>query len=368
MLGMFRLQVCELAKALVVLPVRHEGLVLDVVRAIRPLKFLTEGPDACMDRAGMGNGGFLRLARHVGYPGRVRKLRRVWYRSMTARIIDGRALAAEIQRHVAQRAEALRSARRSARLDAVLISADQDSAARVYAMNQARRCQDLGIEYQLHTLPASSGYEDIAGRVLLLSSEPKVQAIMVHLPLPEGVDAYRIQSLIDPDKDVEGVNPANIGNIVYGRSSLAPCTALAVVRMIGTTGMDLRGKRVICVGASDIVGKPIAVMMMRPEATVISCNKYTEGIVELARSADVLVAAAGVPRLIKRDWVKPGAIVIDVGINRLSDGAGHSKTVGDVDFEEVTDVAGWVSPVPGGVGPVTVAVLLENVLDACERQ
>lgn len=286
---------------------------------------------------------------------------------MSGRIIDGKAIAADIRQRVAQRAEALSRAGRTARLDAVLVGADQDSAARVYATNQARRCRDLGIDYHLHTLPSSARYDDIAGRVLLLSSEPKVRAIMVHMPLPEGVDAYRVQSLIHAEKDVEGVNPANIGNIVYGRSSLAPCTALAVVRMIQTTGLELLGKRVVCVGASDIVGKPIAVMLMRPEATVISCNKYTEGIVELARSADVLVAAAGVPGLVTRDWIKPGAVVIDVGINRLSDGAGGSHTVGDVAFEEVREIAGWISPVPGGVGPVTVAVLLENVLDACER-
>ncbi|TVQ77689.1 MAG: bifunctional 5,10-methylenetetrahydrofolate dehydrogenase/5,10-methenyltetrahydrofolate cyclohydrolase [Phycisphaeraceae bacterium] len=286
---------------------------------------------------------------------------------MSGRIIDGKAIAADVRKRVAQRAEALGRTGRPARLDAVLVGADQDSAARVYATNQARRCRDLGIDYHLHTLPSSAGYDDIAGRVLLLSSEPKVRAIMVHMPLPDGVDAYRVQSLIHVEKDVEGVNPANIGNIVYGRSSLAPCTALAVVRMIETTGLELRGKRVVCVGASDIVGKPIAVMLMRPEATVISCNKYTEGIVELARSADVLVSAAGVPGLVTKEWIKPGAVVIDVGINRLSDGAGGSHTVGDVAFEEVREIAGWISPVPGGVGPVTVAVLLENVLDACER-
>jgi methylenetetrahydrofolate dehydrogenase (NADP+)/methenyltetrahydrofolate cyclohydrolase len=204
--------------------------------------------------------------------------------------------------------------------------------------------------------------------VLLLNTDPVVRAIMVHLPLPAGIDHYRVQSLIAPEKDVEGVNPANIGNIVYGRSSLAPCTALAVVRMIETTGVSLRGARAVVVGASDHVGKPIAVMLMRPEATVVSCNKHTKGIVDLARTADVLIAAAGVPGLVTAEWVKPGAIVIDVGIHRVDGPDGKKRTVGDVEQDGVRQVAGWLSPVPGGVGPVTVAMLLENVAAAALRR
>jgi methylenetetrahydrofolate dehydrogenase (NADP+)/methenyltetrahydrofolate cyclohydrolase len=285
---------------------------------------------------------------------------------MPAELIDGKALAREIREDVARRVESLRARDLSARLDAVLVAESPDSPAHVYAENQRKTCRSLGIEYHLHILPGDSNFDDIAGRVLLLNTHHDVKAIMLHLPLPEGVDTYRVQSLIDPAKDVEGVNPANIGNIVYGRSSLAPCTALAVMKMIEATGLDPRGKRVVVVGASDHVGKPIAVMLMRPEATVISCNKHTEGIEELARSADVLVAAAGVPQLVGADWVKPGAIVIDVGIHRLDDGAGHKRTVGDVDFKAVAPVASRVSPVPGGVGPVTVATLLENVVAAAE--
>lgn len=288
---------------------------------------------------------------------------------MSARILDGKALSANVRADVRDR---IRGAGRPVRLDAVLVG--HDAAAELYAQNQARTCEEVGIAYRLHRLPAGSGFEEIAGRVLLLNEDEQVRAIMVHLPLPAGVDVERVQSLIDPDKDVEGVNPANIGNVVYGRSSLAPCTGLAVMRMIESVlppnpdgGPTLRGKRAVVIGASDVVGKPIAVLLMRQEATVVSCNKFTLGLNDLARSADVLVAAAGVPDLIKPDMVKPGAIVIDVGVNRIPVTGGKTKTVGDVAFETVKNVAGWISPVPGGVGPVTVSMLLLNVVEAAAR-
>jgi methylenetetrahydrofolate dehydrogenase (NADP+)/methenyltetrahydrofolate cyclohydrolase len=210
---------------------------------------------------------------------------------------------------------------------------------------------------------------------------------MLHMPMPPGVEPYAVQRLIDAEKDVEGVNPANIGNIVYGRSSLAPCTALAVLRMLEdvwatkTREQDftpaqlplvpgipfLRGQVAVVVGAGDVVGKPIAVLLMRQDATVISCNKWTPGLAAIARTADVLVAAAGVPDLIRADMVKPGAIVIDVGVNRVKLADGTTRTTGDVAFQEVSQVAGWLSPVPGGVGPVTVSMLLNNVVQAAER-
>ncbi|MBU3729064.1 MAG: bifunctional 5,10-methylenetetrahydrofolate dehydrogenase/5,10-methenyltetrahydrofolate cyclohydrolase [Phycisphaerales bacterium] len=194
-----------------------------------------------------------------------------------------------------------------------------------------------------------------------------MRAIMVHMPLPPGIDMERIQSLIAPDKDIEGVNPANIGNVVYGRRSLVPCTALAVLEMIESTGVALKGARCVVVGASNIVGKPIAVLLMREEATVISANKFTRELPDLARSADVLVAAAGVPGLVTREWVKPGAVVVDVGINRVQGPDGTVRTVGDVD-PVAAQVAGWLSPVPGGVGPMTVAMLLRNVCEAALRE
>jgi methylenetetrahydrofolate dehydrogenase (NADP+) / methenyltetrahydrofolate cyclohydrolase len=297
-----------------------------------------------------------------------------------ARLIDGNALAATLRTQIAARVQSVRESGGHVRLDAILIESG-DNGARIYAENQAKTCEKVGIEYRLHRLPEGSEYDDIAGRVLLLSADETCHAIMMHVPLPDGIDVYRVQRLIHPDKDVEGVNPANIGNIVYGRSSLAPCTALAVVKMIEsvhgpthhifgdpTPGPLLRGKVAVVVGASDVVGKPIAVLLMRHEATVISCNKFTPFLTEYARSADVLVAAAGKASLITSEMIKPGATVIDVGVNRVPIEGGKTRTVGDVAFEQAVQVAGAISPVPGGVGPVTVAMLLLNVVESAERR
>jgi methylenetetrahydrofolate dehydrogenase (NADP+)/methenyltetrahydrofolate cyclohydrolase len=293
---------------------------------------------------------------------------------MPARLLDGKALADALRARIADRVRAVAARGQPVRLDA-LICGSADDAAHVYAENQGKTCRAVGIDYTLHELPADAGFDDLAGRVLLLNQRDDVSAIMLHLPLPAGIEPYTVQRLIAPEKDVEGVNPANIGNIVYGRSSLAPCTALAVVRMLESTGRTkdggLRGKVAVVVGASDVVGKPIAVLLMRHEATVISCNKFTPGIKDLCRTADVLIAAAGVPNLIEPDMVKPGAVVIDVGVNRVPTADGKTKTVGDVAFDQCRariGEDGWISPVPGGVGPVTVAMLLENVVQAAERR
>ena len=280
---------------------------------------------------------------------------------MPAKIIDGKAIGAQVRMEIRKRIEV---AKRRVRLDAVLVG--DDRAAAIYAQNQAKTCAEAGIEYHLHTLPASCGYDEIAGRILLMNTEESIKAIMLHLPLPSGVDTERIQSLIAPEKDVEGVNPANIGNVVYGRRSLVPCTALAVLEMIESTGITLRGAKCVVVGASNIVGKPIAVLLMRAEATVVSANKFTKSLSMLTREADVVVAAAGVASLVKPDWIKPGAVVVDVGINRIPGVDGKSVTVGDVD-PQVAEIAGWMSPVPGGVGPMTVAMLLRNVAEAALR-
>ncbi len=284
---------------------------------------------------------------------------------MSAQIIDGKALAEKFREQVAQRATALRKRGFRPKLDALLVESG-DNGARVYAQNQARTCETIGIDYQLHTLPKGSDQDCIEDHLRQLNQDDDVHAIMVHMPMPEGVDAYHIQQLVDPDKDVEGVNPANIGNVVYGRSMRAPCTALATLKLIDVTGVDLKGKRCVVVGASAVVGRPIAVLLMQREATVVSCNKYTQGIKELCQSADVLIPAAGVPGLITADMVREGALVIDVGVNRIMDADGIRRTVGDVDFEAVAAVAGHISPVPGGVGPMTVAVLLHNVIELAE--
>lgn len=275
-------------------------------------------------------------------------------------MLDGKSLGLKVREDVRSRVLA---AGRPARLDAVLAGCDQ--AAELYAQSQARTCEEAGIHYVLHRLPAESTYDDIAGRVLLLNTEEQVQAIMLHLPLPPGIDVERVQSLIAPEKDVEGVNPANIGNVVYGRRSLVPCTALAVLELIESSKINLQGALCVVVGASNIVGKPVAVLLMRANATVVSSNKFTSQLHNLTRGADVVVAAAGVAGLVKGDWIKPGAVVIDVGIHRVKGPDGRTITLGDVDHESVAQVAGFLTPVPGGVGPMTVAMLLRNVADAC---
>jgi len=280
---------------------------------------------------------------------------------MGARMIDGKQLGATVRASLRER---ISRSGRSVRLDAVLVG--DDSAASIYAHNQARTCEEAGIQYQLHRLAVGSGYDEIAGRVLLMNTDESVTAMMLHLPLPKGVDTERVQSLIAPEKDVEGVNPANIGNVVYGRRSLVPCTALAVLEMIEHTGTTLRGARCVIVGASNIVGKPIAVLLMRAEATVISANRFTRELPKITREADIVVAAAGVPALVTPEWIKPGAVVVDVGINRVAGKDGKQVTVGDV-HRDVAAVAGWMSPVPGGVGPMTVAMLLRNVAEAALR-
>lgn len=284
---------------------------------------------------------------------------------MPAKIIDGKSIAQDLRLNVGVRAAKLADRGVPARLDAVLVDSG-DNGARVYAENQARTCEQLGIGYTLHELPRGTDQGTILAALKQLNEDPRVHAIMVHMPLPDGVEPHAVQARIDPDKDVEGVNPANIGNVVYGRSMKAPCTALATLRMLDHTGIDLKGKRCVVVGASAHVGRPIAVLLMQREATVVSCNKYTQGLGDLCRSADVLIPAAGVPGLITADMVKPGAVVVDVGVNRVQAVDGGRRTVGDALFEEVRGVAGWISPVPGGVGPVTVSVLLHNVVDAAE--
>jgi methylenetetrahydrofolate dehydrogenase (NADP+)/methenyltetrahydrofolate cyclohydrolase len=285
-----------------------------------------------------------------------------------AQIIDGRALAQREREGVADRVARVRAAGGKVRLDAVLLESESGGGgARVYAANQAKTCAALGIEYRLHEPEGETTQDGLVRVIDRLNADGGVHAIMVHMPLPERIDEHTIKGRINPAKDVEGVNPANIGNIIYGRSSFAPCTALATLRLIDSTGVELRGRRVVVIGASHTVGKPIAALLMTRDATVVSCNKWTWGLEDLARSADVLIAAAGVPELVTPAMVKPGAVVIDVGVNRVTGPDGMPRTVGDVAFEAARRVAGWISPVPGGVGPMTVAVLLGNVVEVGER-
>ena len=287
----------------------------------------------------------------------------------TAHIIDGKALAESEREGIAARVRAIRAAGGTVRLDAVLVATGTKASggARVYAQNQAKTCDALGIEYRLHELPAETDQPALLGLIDRLNADASVHAVMVHMPLPEGIDEHDVKSRIDPAKDVEGVNPANIGNIIYGHSSIAPCTALATLKLIDWTGIDLCGKRALVVGQSHTVGRPIAALLMTRDATVISANKWSLGLPDLARTADVLVVAAGKAGLVTGEWIRPGAVVIDVGVNRITNPDGSRSVVGDVAFDQARRVAGWISPVPGGVGPMTVAVLLGNVVEVAEQ-
>jgi methylenetetrahydrofolate dehydrogenase (NADP+) / methenyltetrahydrofolate cyclohydrolase len=283
---------------------------------------------------------------------------------MSAVIIDGNALAESAKRDVKEQVARLRQSGRPVHLSAVLIGGT--SAGELYARRQAQACAAVGIEYELITLARDATFDSSRAAIQKLNVDPAVTGIMLHLPLPPGIDATELQYAIDPVKDVEGVNPANIGHVVYGHTLIAPCTARAVIEMIAATGVNLRGAEAVVVGASEIAGKPIALLLTEQMATVTLCHVATRDLAAHTRRADVLVVAVGKPMLIGTDHVRSGAVVIDVGINRVPQPDGSHKTVGDVDFDAVKLKAAHLTPVPGGVGPMTVAMLLKNTLRSAE--
>jgi methylenetetrahydrofolate dehydrogenase (NADP+) / methenyltetrahydrofolate cyclohydrolase len=283
---------------------------------------------------------------------------------MPAQIIDGNALAATLREDIKTRVAAVRAKHKPVKLVALL--AGGTPAGEIYANKQKQTCAEVGIDYDLITLPATSTFADLSSRVEQLNVDASVTGIMIHLPLPASVDPTKLQGVIDPIKDVEGVGPANIGFVVYGKEIIVPCTALAAIELIRSTGYRLEGAEAVVVGASAIAGRPAALLLTQAGATVTICHKYTRDLKSHTRRADILVVAAGVPNLIAADHVREGAVVIDVGINRVTTLDGTTKTVGDVNFEDVKAKAAYVSPVPGGVGPMTVMMLLNNVVRAAE--
>jgi len=289
---------------------------------------------------------------------------------MSATIIDGKQVAEAIRSEVRKQVDELSSQGIKLKLAAVIVG--EPPASMVYARSQAKQCEKMGIEYELVQLPADSNQPAIIERIEQLNRDPTATGIMLHLPLPEGVHAPTVQYHIDPYKDVEGVNPSNIGMVFYGEPILAPCTSLAVVELIRSTNMELYGTEAVVVGQGPVVGLPCSVFLIQNFATVTGCHIATRDLKAHTRKADLLIVAVGKAGLINAEHVKPGAVVIDVGINRIktTDGNGNqvSKTVGDVDFETVSEVAGAITPVPGGVGPVTVAILLRNIVEAARKQ
>ncbi|MEL6938074.1 MAG: bifunctional methylenetetrahydrofolate dehydrogenase/methenyltetrahydrofolate cyclohydrolase FolD [Cyanobacteria bacterium J06598_1] len=288
-------------------------------------------------------------------------------------ILDGKALAKQMQ---ASRVADIKMWKdrlgRPPGLAVLMVGDNPASAA--YVRNKERACDRMGIASLGKHLPADTSQETVAAEIVALNQNPNVDGILVQLPLPEHLDSTRLLALIDPDKDADGLHPINLGRLVRGEPGLRSCTPAGIMRLMAEYSIPLVGKRAVVLGRSILVGKPIGMMLLAANATPTFAHSKTENLAELTRSADILIAAVGVPKLIGKDMVKPGATVIDVGINRVSDSSndqassGKSRLVGDVDFEQVEPVAGAITPVPGGIGPMTVTMLLENtIVSYCDR-
>ena len=281
---------------------------------------------------------------------------------MTAQIIDGRAIAAKFREELAVEVAAFREQTGvTPHLAAVLVGDDPASA--VYVRNKQRACDKTGIQSTLHRLPSETTQSELLSLIDNLNADADVHGILVQLPLPQQIDTKVVLDAVTPLKDVDAFHPENVGLIVQGRPRFLPCTPHGIQKLLAETGVDVSGTHCVIVGRSEIVGKPMAAMLMQKapgaNATVTVCHSRTRNLEEIARTADILIAAIGVPRFITASMVKPGAVVIDVGMNRLED-----KLVGDVDFEPVSEIAAAITPVPRGVGPMTIAMLLCNTLTA----
>jgi methylenetetrahydrofolate dehydrogenase (NADP+)/methenyltetrahydrofolate cyclohydrolase len=272
------------------------------------------------------------------------------------RLIDGSAIAARIYGDVEAGAARLRQRGKVPHL--VAIQVGDNEATNVYVRRQKERFSGLGIQYTHLDLDASTSLDTLLSHVDALNSNPTVTGIILTMPLPKDIPAHVIQERIAPAKDVEGVNPTNLGKLIYNRHAVGPCTAQAVLTAIDSTGVELSGKNVVIVGHSDIVGKPVGLCLLQAMATITTCHIATRDLAMHTREADILVVAVGKPDLIRREMVKAGVIAVDVGINRLE----GSRIVGDVAFDEVAPLCSWITPVPGGIGPITVAMLARNTL------
>jgi methylenetetrahydrofolate dehydrogenase (NADP+)/methenyltetrahydrofolate cyclohydrolase len=280
---------------------------------------------------------------------------------MAARLIDGNALAKTIRTEVGERAAALAARGHAPGLAVILVG--DDPASQVYVKHKVNDCVGAGIRSVLETYPASFGEAELLARIRALNDDPTIHGILVQMPLPKHIDPHRVIEAISVAKDVDGFSTLSAGELMTGLPGFRPCTPYGCMKLIETTGIALRGKSAVVIGRSNTVGKPMALLLLQANATVSICHSGSADIGALTRQADVIVAAVGKRNVLTAEMVKPGAVVIDVGMNR--DDAG--KLCGDVDFAGVSQVAGWITPVPGGVGPMTRAMLLVNTLDAAER-
>jgi len=274
---------------------------------------------------------------------------------MTARILDGKSLAASIRASVKERIAGI-----GAQPGLAVILAGEDPASKIYVRNKTRACEEAGVRSVQIDYPSSVSQQELVARIRALNADPAVHAILVQLPLPKGIDEQAVLGEVSPAKDADGFHPANLGALLSGRPRFVPCTPAGILRLVDHAGVPLAGRRAVVIGRSTIVGKPLALLLLQRDATVTLCHSKTQDLETEARRADILVAAVGRPKLVTAAMVKPGACVVDVGINRLPDGS----LAGDVDFQSARQVAGWITPVPGGVGPMTIAMLLENCLHA----
>ena len=281
---------------------------------------------------------------------------------MTAQLIDGVALSKKLRADVALRAAALRARGVVPGLAVVLVG--DNPASQVYVRNKVKACEDSGLHSVLERYPATLTEAELLARIDALNRDPAIHGILVQLPLPAHIDAHKVIEAISPDKDVDGFHVASAGALMVGQPGFWPCTPYGCIKMLEDIGYDLRGKHAVVIGRSNIVGKPMALMLLQKNATVTVCHSATKDLKSMTLQADVIVAAVGKRDVLTRDMVKPGAVVIDVGMNRNDEG----RLCGDVDFEGVREVAGYITPVPGGVGPMTITMLLVNTLEAAERR
>ena len=282
------------------------------------------------------------------------------------RLLDGRAVRERILASVAERVRAASARHSIGRLVSVRIG--ENSAAAVYVRGQASAADKVGLRFDDQTWPSALTQDDCKKRLVAMNDDPDVLGVILQRPVPQQINVRSLASAIHPFKDVEGMNPASIGDIVYNDLALAPCTAAASVELIKETGLNLHGLEVVMIGHSEIVGKPAAFMLMAEGATVTVCHHLTRSVAAHSRRADAVLVAVGRPNFLSADMVKPGAAVIDIGINQVTDPDGRVHVVGDVDTESVKEVASWVTPVPGGVGPVTVAMFMRNAITAHDKQ
>lgn len=281
---------------------------------------------------------------------------------MTAQLIDGNALSRQLRTEVAQRTAALKARGITPGLAVVLVG--DNPASQVYVRNKVKACEDVGFHSVLEKYDATLTEEQLLARVEALNNDPAIQGILVQLPLPKHIDDHKVIEAISPAKDVDGFHIASAGALMVGEVGFKACTPYGCMKMLESIGMkDLRGKHAVVIGRSNIVGKPMAMMLLAANATITVCHSGTADLAAMTRQADIVVAAVGKRNVLTKDMVKPGAVVIDVGMNRNDEG----KLCGDVDFDGVKEVADYITPVPGGVGPMTITMLLVNTLEAAER-